>query len=171
LYYRTSTPISHRSILLEQIRINAPSLQCLTLSWDDILLLESDSPWPSIEQLNILLSITKQDVPSESLVGRVSTSKAFPQLRYLSFGRRRFKLAPTEVMAQRILAWLDALILSSSTLSIFHVNRRCSRYRSVPQSSIDTLMTLIKQHVRLNGHHHPSTHVIIDSNEEIIIWL
>ncbi|CAF1444827.1 unnamed protein product [Adineta ricciae] len=163
-----STPISHRSILLEQIRINAPSLQCLTLSWDDILLLESGLPWSSLDQLNIRLSVRRQDVPDESLLGRVVTGKAFPQLRYLSFGRRRFRLAPPEVMAQRVLSWFDILISSLSTLSIFHVNKRCCYYRSKPKSAIGTLMTLIRQHVHLNN---PSAHVIIHSNEEIIIWL
>ncbi|UJR07445.1 hypothetical protein I4U23_011731 [Adineta vaga] len=149
LCYRThSTPISHRSILLKQIRINALFLECLTISWNDILLLESDLPWSSLDQLNILLTVTKQDIPSDSLIGCVITSSTFPQLRYLSF----------EVMAQRILSWFDTLMLSLSTLSIFYVNRRCSYHRSNPQSSIDTLMTLIKQHVRLND---SSTHINI----------
>ncbi len=168
----SSTPIDHRIIVLELIRVNAPSLQCLTLWWHDILLLtKSHSPWPSVRQLNVLLRTHKKDDPPASLIGRLPTNKAFPQLRYLSFGGRRFRLMPSQLMAERILAWFNALILSSSILSILHVNRRCGPERAVPPSSRDMLITLLKQHVRLSEQHHPPARVVIDSNEEIIIWL
>ena len=168
--YGSGTPISHRSEILEQIRINAPGLQCLTVSWDEILLLgESHSPWSSIQQLNILLSVPKQDDPPASLIERIITSEVFPQLRYLSFGRRRFKLTPPEEVVQRIFTWLDALILSLPTLTTLHVNRRCTIYRTRPRSSVERCLTLLKEHVRLSNH--PPTRVLINTNEEILILL
>ena len=172
LCHRSPTPISHRSHIFEQLRIGAPSLQCLTLWWEDVSLLrESSSPWPSLRQLNTILSAYKQDEPAASVLGHVITSKVFPQLRYLSFGRRRFRLSPPERMAERILAWLDALILSVPTLATFHVNRRCDYYRSRPRSSLQTCISLLKQHPRLSDQHSPFTRLIINVNEEIIISL
>lgn len=169
---RSPTPISHRSQILEQIRTNAPYLQCLTLSWDETLLLgESRLPWSTIQQLNIRLSVTKQDDPAASVIERVITSEVFPQLRYLSFGGRRFKLTPPEMMVKRVFTWLDVLILSLPTLATLHINRRCGVYRSRPHSSIDTCLILLQQYTRLNNHHHPSTRVFINADEEILISL
>ena len=166
------TSISHRSHILEQIRINAPYLQCLTLPWKEILLLgESRLPWPTLQQLNICLGGTKQDDPAACVIERVITSEIFPRLRYLSFSRRRFKLAPPEVMVKRIITWLDVLIVSLPALATFHVNRQCSIYRSQPRSSVDTCLILLQQHTRLNNHHHPLTRVFINANEEILISL
>ena len=105
LFPRSPTPISHRYRILEQLRINAPCLQHLTLSWDEILLLgESRSPWPAIEQLNIRFNGARKDDPAASLSERLITTEAFPRLRYLSLSRRRFKFAPKGVMAKRMLA-------------------------------------------------------------------
>ncbi|CAF1121845.1 unnamed protein product [Rotaria sp. Silwood1] len=167
------TPIHHRCIILDQLRQCAPSLQCLTLWWHDVRLLlkHSNSPWPSIQQLNILLRTHTKDNPSASLIRRLPTIKVFPQLRYLSLGARRFLLTPPELAAERILSWIDALVFSSSKLVVLHVNKNCPYFRTLSSTSYDMLMMLLKQHVRLRDYHHPSAKIIINSNEEVIIWL
>jgi hypothetical protein len=171
--YRLVTPIHHRCIILDQLRQCAPSLQCLTLWWYDVRLLlkHSISPWPSIRQLNIRLRTCRKDNPSASLIKRLPTTKAFPELRYLSFGSCRLLLTPPELVAERILSWVDALIFSSSKVVILHVNRCCAYFRPQFPTPRDTLMMLLKQHVRLRDHYYPQAKIIIDSNEEVIIWL
>lgn len=170
---RSVTPISNRCFILDQLRQCAPSVQCLTLWWHDLrpLLKHSDSPWPSIQQLNILLRSVEKDNPSASLIKRLPTNKAFPQLKYLTFGSRRFVLTPPELVAERILSWLDALVFPGSKLVILHVNRSCPYFHPRSSTARDMLMILLKQHVRLRDHHHPPAKIIIDSNEEVIIWL
>lgn len=172
-YDQSVTPIDHRSIILDQLRQCAPSLQCLTLWWCDVqLLLEhSHSPWLSIQQLNILLRTYEQDNPPASLIKRLPTDKVFPQLRYLSFGGRRFCLTPPELAAVQILSWFDALVSSSASFSTFHVNRGCFYSQTLSVASRDMLMVLLRQHVRLRDQHYSSTRIIIDSNLEVIIWL
>ena len=168
---RSVTPIYNRCFILDQLRQCAPSLQCLTLWWHDLrpLLKYSDSPWPSIQQLNILLRA--EEKPSASVIKRLPISKAFPHLRYLTVGSRRFMLTPPESLAEWILSWIDALVFPASKLVILHVNRRCPYFRTRSLTARDTLMMLLKQHVRSSDHHHPPSKIIIDSNEEIIIWL
>lgn len=164
---RSVTPIANRCFILDQLRQCAPSLRCLTLWWHDLqpFLDHSNSPWPSIEQLNILLRTMEKDDPSASLIKRLPTENVFPQLKYLTFGSRRLKLTPPELVAERILSWLDALLFPGSKLVLFHVNRSC------PPTVRDTLMMLLKQHVRLRDDHHSPAKIILDWNDEIIIWL
>jgi hypothetical protein len=109
--------------------------------------------------------------PSVSLIKRLPTNEAFPQLQYLSFGGRRFPLTPPKVLANQILLWFDGLVSSSSKFIILHVNRCCVSYRSLPLTSRDILVMLLTEHVRSKNHHYSSSKIIIDSNEEIIIWL
>jgi hypothetical protein len=170
---RSVTPIHNRCFILDQIRQCAPSLQCLTLWWHDLRLLlkHSNSHWPSIQQLNILLRIHEKDNPSASLIKRLPTSKAFPQLRYLSFGYRRVLLTPPELVAERILSWFNALISPESKLVVLHVNRHCFYHqRLLPSTSHDMFIMLLKQHVYLRDYYHSPAKIIINSNEEIIIW-
>jgi len=111
------------------------------------------------------------DNPSAAMIKRIPTNNAFPQLQYLTFGGRRFILKPPELTAELILSWLNALLFPASKLVMLHVNRRCSYFRTRPLTARDMLMMLLKQHIRLRDHHHPPAKIIIDSNEEIIIWL
>ncbi len=173
---RSVTPIHYRCIILEQFRQCAPVLEYLTLYWSDVrLFLEhSASPWPFVRQLNILLESLEPGTnnnPSVSLIKRLPTNEAFPQLQYLSFGGRRFPLTPPKVLANQILLWFDGLVSSSSKFIILHVNRCCVSYRSLPLTSRDILVMLLTEHVRSRNHHYSSSKIIIDSNEEIIIWL
>jgi hypothetical protein len=170
---RRVTPIDNRCFILDQLRQCAPSLQCLTLSWHDLrsFLKHSNSPWSSILQLNILLRSAGRDNPSAAMIKCIPTNNAFPQLQYLTFGGRRFMLKRPELVAERILSWVDALLSPPSKLVMLHVNRRCPYFRTHPFTSGDMLLMLLKQHIRLRDHHHPRAKIIINSNEEIIIWL
>jgi hypothetical protein len=170
---RSVTPIANRCFILDQLRQCAPSLQCLKLWWHDLqpFLKHSNSPWPSIEQCNILLRTMEKDDPPASLIKRLPTNHVFPQLKYLTFGARRFKLTPPELVAERILSWLDALLVPASKLVLLHVNKACPYFRTRPLTARDTLLMLLKQHVRLRDDHHPPAKITIDYNEEIIIWL
>jgi hypothetical protein len=162
---------SYCCVILEEFRKCTCALQSLTLSWCDIQLLQySSSPWPSVRQLNILIDSFKQ-IPSPSLIKQLPTNKAFPQLEYLSFGGRRFSLSRPKPLATRILLCFDALVSSSAKFITLHVNRCCITHRSLPLTSRDTLLTLLTQHVRSRSDHYSSSKVIIDSNEEIFIWL
>ncbi|CAF4092816.1 unnamed protein product [Rotaria sordida] len=171
LYNQFVTPNLYRYIL-EQFRQCATALESLTLYWSDIRLLlkHSSSPWSFVRQLNILLDIDEK-IPSPFLTKRLPTNEAFPQLQYLSFGGRRFSLTPPKKLANRILLWFDSLVSSSSKFIILHVNRCCGIYRSVPSTSRDILMTLLTECVRSRNLRYSSSKIIIDSNEEIIIWL
>ncbi|CAF3022008.1 unnamed protein product [Rotaria sp. Silwood2] len=111
-----------------------------------------------------------EKIPSPYLTKRLPTNEAFPQLQYLSFGGRRFSLTPPKKLANRILLCFDSLV-SSSKFIILHVNRCCGIYRSVPSTSRDILMTLLTECVRSRNLRYSSSKIIIDSNEEIIIWL
>ena len=168
---RSVIPIYNRCFILDQLRHCAPSLQCLTLWWHDLhsLLEHSHSPWPSIQELNIRLRAGR--VPCASLIKRLPISKVFPQLRYLTVGPRRLMLTSPEWLAEWILSWIDALLVPASKLVSLHVNRRCSYSRTSPSTACDKLMMLLKQHDRLSDYHHPPAKILIDSNEEIIIWL
>jgi hypothetical protein len=171
---RSVTSVHHRCVILDQLRQCAPSLECLTLWWHDVQLLFECSilPWSSIQKLNIRLRIHEKDNPSASLLVRLPTIKAFPELRYLSFGSRRFDLTPPEFAAEQILSWLDALVSSSSKFVILHVNRLCPYFRPrISSTSRDMLIMLLQQHIHLKNYRHSSANVIIDSNEEVIIWL
>ncbi|CAM4865761.1 unnamed protein product [Rotaria socialis] len=145
---------------------------CLTLHWSDLeLLLEhSSSPWPFVRQLNIRLK-PRTNFPSASLIKQLPTNKAFPQLQYLSFSERRFSLDPPKPLATWILLCFDALVSSSSKFIILHVNRCYVTYRSFPLTSRDILLTLLTEHVRSRSDHYSSSKIVIDENEEIIIWL
>ncbi|CAF1294548.1 unnamed protein product [Rotaria sordida] len=167
---RSVTPIYSRFFILDQIRRCAPLLQCLTLWWHDLrpFLTYSHLPWPSIQQLNIRLR--RQDNPPASLIKRLPTNQAFPQLQYLTFGSRRFMLTPPELVAKQILSWLDALLFPTSKLVILHLNRRCSFFLTRPPTARDVFRMLLDQHVQSMNHHSPAK-IIIDSNEEVIIWL
>ncbi|CAF1300926.1 unnamed protein product [Rotaria sp. Silwood1] len=171
-YDQSVISIDCRLIILEQFRECAPVLEYLTLYWSDVRLLlkYSASPWPFVRQLNIRLESYTNN-PSASLIKQLPTNKAFPQLQYLSFGGRRFPLTPPKVLTNWILLCLDSLVYSSSKFIILHVNRCCVTYRSVPSTSRDILMMLLTKHVRSRNHHYSSSKIIIDSNEEIIIWL
>ena len=171
-YDRSETLDDYRCIILEQFRQCASVLEYLTLNWSDIRLLlkHSSSPWPFIRQLNICMeSCTK--FPSASLIKRLPTNKAFPQLQYLSFGGRRFPLSSPKTLAMRILLCFDALVSSSSKFIILHINRCCITYRSVPFTSRDILLTILTERIRSRSDRYSSSQVIIDPNEEIIIWL
>ncbi|CAF3736407.1 unnamed protein product [Rotaria sordida] len=172
LYNQSVTPNLYRYILLEQFRQCATAFESLTLYWSDIRLLlkHSSSPWSFVRQLNILLD-TDRKIPSPFLTKRLPTNEAFPQLQYLSFGGRRFSLTPPKKLANRILLWFDSLVSSSSKFIILHVNRCCGTYRSVPSTSRDILMTLLTECVHSRNLRYSSSKIIIDSNEEIIIWL
>ena len=167
------TPNLYRYILLEQFRQCATALESLTLYWSDIRLIlkHSNSPWSFVRQLNILLEDTDREILSPFLTKRLPTNEAFPQLQYLSFGGCRFSLTPPKKLANRILLWFDSLVSSSSKFIILHVNRCCGTYRSVPSTSRDILMTLLTECVRSRNLRYSSSKIIIDSNEEIIIWL
>ena len=171
--YPSVTPIEHRCIILDQLRQSAPSLQSLILWWHDVkLLLEhSDSPWPSINQLQIRLPTNPKENPSASLVKRLPTVKAFPQLQCLSFSGCRLPLTPLEVASELILSWVDALMSSLSKFVILHVNRRCSPYRTLNPTPHDVFIMLLKQHARLRDLYRPPVNIVINSNEEVIIWL
>ncbi|CAF3776891.1 unnamed protein product [Rotaria sp. Silwood1] len=170
-YDRSVTPNHYRCIILEQFRQYASVLEYLTLYWSDIRLLKhSSSPWPFIQQLNILME-SCTNIPSASFIKRLPTNNAFPQLQYLSFGGRRFSLAPPKPLATRILLCFDALVSSSSKFIMLHMNRCCGTYRSVPFTSRDILLTLLTERVRSRSDHYSSSKIVIDSNEEIIIWL
>ncbi|CAF1250924.1 unnamed protein product [Rotaria sordida] len=116
------------------------------------------------------LELTKQDNPPASLIKRLPTNQAFPQLQYLTFGSRRFMLTPPELVAKQILSWLDALLFPTSKLVILHLNRRCSFFLTRPPTARDVFRMLLDQHVQSMNHHSPAK-IIIDSNEEVIIWL
>ena len=170
--YRCITPIHYRCIIFEQFRKCAPALECLTLYWPDVkLLLEhSSSPWSFVRQLNIRLE-SSSNLPSASLIERLPTNKAFPQLQYLSFSGRRFSLNPPQPLATQILLCLDALVSSSSKFIILHMNRCCGTHRSLPLTSRDILLTLLTEGIRSRSEQYSSSKIIIDPNEEIIIWL
>ncbi|CAF4307506.1 unnamed protein product [Rotaria sp. Silwood2] len=172
LYDRSVTPNHYRCIILEQFRQCASVLEYLTLYWSDIRLLlkHSSSPWPFVRQLNILME-SFTNIPSASLMKRLPTNKAFPQLQYLSFGGRRFSLSPPKPLATRILLCFDALVSSSSKFIILHINRCCGTHRSLPFTSRDILLTILTERIRSRSDHYSSSKIIIDSNEEIIIWL
>jgi hypothetical protein len=173
-YYEQSvTAMNHRCAILEQLRQCAPALEFLTLWWHDVemLLTHSALPWPSIRELNIRVETGKQNIPSAPLIGQLPTTMAFPQLRYLSVGPRRFALNPPEVLAGWILSWLDGLVSASSSFTILHLNRGCSYYRSVDKRPRDTFLTLLENHFSSNNQQRPPAKIIIDPNEEIIIWL
>jgi hypothetical protein len=171
-YDRSVTSNHYRCIILEQFRQCASVLEYLTLYWSDVRLLlkHSSSPWPFVRQLNILME-SCTNIPSASLIKRLPTNKAFPQLQYLSFGGRRFSLAPPKPLATRILLCFDALVSSSSKFIMLHMNRCCGTHRSAPFTSRDILLTLLIERVRSRSDHYSSSKIVIDSNEEIIIWL
>ncbi|CAF2123354.1 unnamed protein product [Rotaria magnacalcarata] len=171
-YYRSVTPNHYRYIILERFRQCASVLEYLTLYWSDVRLLlkHSSSPWLFVRQLNILMEPCT-NIPSATLIKRLPTNKAFPQLQYLSFGGRRFSLAPPKPLATRILLCFDALVSSSSKFIMLHINRCCGTHRSVPFTSRDILLRLLTERVRSRSDHYSSSKVVIDSNEEIIIWL
>ncbi|CAF1510539.1 unnamed protein product [Rotaria sp. Silwood1] len=172
LYYRCVTLNHYRCIILEQFRQCACALESLTLYWSDIQLLlkHSSLPWPFVRQLNILME-SCTNIPSASLIKRLPTNKAFPQLQYLSFGGRRFSLTSPKSLATRILLCFDALVSSSSKFIMLHINRCCSTHRSLPFTSRDILLTILTECIRSRSDHYSSSKIIIDSNEEIIIWL
>jgi hypothetical protein len=175
-YDGSVTPIHYRCIILEQFRRCAPALEYLTLYWSDVRLLLKHSalPWPFVRQLNIRLKSLepdRDDTPSVSLIKRLPKNEAFPQLTYLSFGGCRFSLTPPKALANRILLWFDALVSSSSKFITLHVNRCCLSYPSLPSISRGIFMTLLTEHIRSRNHRYSSSKIIIDSNEEIIIWL
>ncbi|CAF1384390.1 unnamed protein product [Adineta ricciae] len=172
-FHEPNTPISHRRILLEQLRQCAPTLERLTLWWHDTLhLLDIDAPWPSIERFFVRLRYNEEDNPPASLVGRLASHKVFPRLRYLTFlGPRRFMLEPLTVMVKCILDWLDALLSSSSIFTVLHLNKGCFFHRTRPAITRSTFKTLLQQHARLGGEQGSPARVMIDSNEEIILWL
>jgi hypothetical protein len=171
-YYRSITPSHYRCFVLEQFRRCASALECLILQWSDLeLLLEhSSSPWPFVRQLHIRLE-SRTKFPSASLIKRLPTNKAFPQLQYLSFSGYRLPLNPPKPLATWILSCFDALVSSSAKFIIFHVNRCCVTYRSFPPTSRDILLTLLTEDVRSRSDHYSSSKIAIDANEEIIIWL
>jgi len=142
------------------------------LHWSDVehLLEHSSSPWSFVRQLNIRLE-SCTNFPSASLIKRLPTNKAFPQLQYLSFSGRRFSLNPPKPLATQILLCFDALVSSSSKFIILHVNRCCVTYRSFPLTSRDILLTPLTEGVRSRSDHYSSSKIVIDANEEIIIWL
>lgn len=169
---KSRTSNNDRCFILEQFRQCASVLHCLTLYWSDIrLLLEhSFSPWSSIRQVNILMeSCTK--IPPPTLIKQLPTNKAFPQLQYLSFGGRRFSLHQPKSLAIRILLCLDALVSSSSKFIILHMNRCCSTHLSLPFTSREKLLTILTERVRSRSDRYSLSKIIIDPNEEIIIWL
>ena len=169
----TVTPIGHRHAILEQLRQCAPALECLTLWWDDvkILLAHFALPWPSVRELHIRVETGKENIPSASLIRQSQTNWAFPQLRYLSFGSRRFMLNPPEVLIKWILSWLDSLIAASPNFTILHVNRCCPYYRPMKKGVRDTFLALLEKHLSSNDGQRSPAKIIIDSNEEIVIWL
>ena len=171
-YYRSATPNDYRCFILEQFRQCAPVLECLMLHWSDVVLLleYSSSPWSFVRKLNIRLN-SCTNLPSTSLIKRLPTNEAFPQLQYLSFCGRRFSLNPPKPLATQILLCFDALISSSSKLITLHVNRCSVPYRTLPLTSRDILLTLLTEHIRSKSDHYSSSKIIIDENEEIIIWL
>ena len=162
----------YRCFILEQFRQCASALECLTLYWSNIRLLlkYSSSPWPFIRQLNILMK-TCSKIPSRSLIKQLPTNTAFPQLEYVSFGGRRFSLNRTKSLAIRILLCFDALVSSSSKFTILHMNRCCIHHITLPWTSRQRLLTLLTQSVRSRSELYSSAKIIIDPNEEIIIWL
>ena len=163
---------NYRCFILEQFRQCASALESLTLYWSNIRLLlkHSSSPWPFIRQLNILMKSCSK-IPSPFLIKQLPTNKAFPHLEYLSFGGRRFSLNRTKSLAIRILLCFDALVSSSSKFIILHMNRCCIHHITYPWSSRQTLLTILTQCVRSRSELYSSAKIIIDSNEEIIIWL
>ena len=172
-YERSVTPIPHRRVILEQLRRCAPAVECLTLWWHDVqmLLKHSAGPWPSVRELNVRLKTGKRNIPSASLIAKLPTTAAFPQLRYLSFASRRFGLNPPKVLAKWILSWLDGLVSASSIFTILHLNRCCPYYRSLHAHLRDTLVTLLKEHLSSKKVQRPLANITIDSNEEIVVWL
>ena len=172
-YERPVTPMHHRRVILEQLRRCAPALECLTLWWHDVqmLITHSAGPWPSVRELNVRLKTGKRNIPSASLIGQLPTATAFPQLRYLSFGSRRFGLNPPKVLAKWILSWLDGLVSASSSFTILHLNRCCPYYRSLHASLRDALVALLEEHLSSNKGQRALAKITIDSNEEIVVWL
>ncbi|CAF4732260.1 unnamed protein product [Rotaria sp. Silwood1] len=166
-YDPSVTPNHYRCIILDQFRQCASVLEYLTLYWSDIRLLlkHSSSPWPFVRQLNILME-SCTNIPSASLIKRLPTNKAFPQLQYLSFGGRRFSLTPPKPLAIRILLCFDALVSSSSKFIMLHMNKCCGIHRSLPFTSRDILLTILTERVRSRSDHYSSSKIIIDSNEE-----
>lgn len=171
-YYQSVTPSRYRCFILDQFRKCAPALECLMIHWFDVeLLLEHcSSSWSFVRQLNIRLEFCP-NFPCTSLIKRLPTNKAFPQLQYLSFSGRRFSLNPPKPLATQILAYFDALVSSSSKFVTLHVNRCCVTYRSIPRTSRDILLTLLTEHIRSKYDQYSSSKIVIDANEEIIIWL
>jgi hypothetical protein len=80
-------------------------------------------------------------------------------------------LEPLTVMVEYILAWLDALLSSSSIFAVLHLNKDCCFYRTRPATIRWTFKTLPQQHVRLSSEQDTPARVIIYSSEEIILWL
>ncbi|CAF2958401.1 unnamed protein product [Rotaria sp. Silwood2] len=154
LYDRCVTPNHYRCFILEQFRQCACALESLTLYWSDIRLLlkHSSLPWPFVRQLNILME-SCTNIPSASLIKRLPTNKAFPQLQYLSFGGRRFSLTSPKPLATRILLCFDALVSSSSKFLILHINRCCGTHRSLPFTSRDILLTILTERIRSRSDH------------------
>ena len=165
--------MGHRHAILEQLRRCAPALECLTLWWPDvkILLAHPALPWPSLRELHVRVETGKGNIPSASLIGQLPTNWAFPQLRYLSFGARRFRLDPVEVLAEWILSWLDGLIAASPNFTILHINRCCPYYRSPRRDAREALTALLEKHLLSNDGQRPPAKTIIDSNEEVVVWL
>ena len=110
-------------------------------------------------------------IPSASLIKQLPTNKAFPQLQYLSFGGRRFSLAPPKPLATQILLCFDALVSSSSKFLMLHMNRCCGTHLSMPLTSRDVLLAILTECIRSRSDQYSSSKIIIDPNEEIIIWL
>lgn len=169
---RSGTPKDYRCFILQQFRQCTSILQCLTLSWSDVRLLlkHSSSPWPCIRQLNTFLE-TSTNIPSPSTIKQLPTNKAFPQLQYLSFGGRRFSLTQPKSLAIQILLCFDALVSSSSKFLILHINRSCGTHLTLPFTSRDKLLTILTEGIRSRSDQYSLSKIIIDPNEEIIIWI
>ena len=169
---RSRTPSDCRCLILDQFRQCAPALESLMLHYSDVeLLLEhSSSPWSFVRQLHIRLE-SYSNFPSASLIKRLPTNKAFPQLQYLSLSGRRFSLRRAEGLATEILLCFDALVSSSSKFLTFHVNRCCVTYRSFPLTCRDVFLTLLTEGIRSRTDHYSAAQIVIDTNEEILIYL
>ena len=162
----------YRCFILEQFRQCASVLECLTLYWSDVQLLlkHSYSPLPFIRQVNILIE-SCTNIPPPALIKQLPTNRAFPQLQYLSFGGRRYSFTQPKSLAIRILLSFDALVSSSSKFIILHMNRCCGTHRSLPLTSREKLLTILTERVRSRSDQYSLSKIIIDPNEEIIIWL
>ncbi|UJR29379.1 hypothetical protein I4U23_010591 [Adineta vaga] len=157
---------------IKQFRKCASALACLTLHWSDVQLLlkHSSSSWPFVRRLDVRLT-TLTNIPSASLIKQLPTNNFFPQLQCFSLVGRRFSLNRPKSLVTRILICLDALVSSSSKFTILHVNKHCGPHRTLPLASRDIFLTLLTERVRSRGDHYSLSKIVIDSNEEIIIWL